>query len=200
MEKNITYKLKKYWYTILMLSILTVLLFVTFLALSFNLHKNNKMEFSEYITILTSGIDESSDNDESIHEYGIKIQFNVDYKKHPKYNEWMDTYNLIEYYNEEEKVTKNFYDVINSAFYETIKKDFINIDYDTYKNSFYFNYYMINPKNETISDSRKRMSNIKKDFFKSKQYKKIVELSYENYINDVRILLTLPSKNNDWRL
>ena len=127
-------------------------------------------------------------------KYGIDFAIELDAKKHPKYNEWLESNNINEesfkHWNDSES---EYNEVINKEFYETIKNYFPNLKHEISKRKYIvFDYEIYKDTDEKIIDAKNKMNVIMDSFFKSNTYNYCVELTKEDYISTITIVLYSP--------
>lgn len=187
MEKEMDNNRKKYRIVISFLCAIVGLLIVLLTIITTLLVNNEPIKYSEYINIHYFSDEDLSDYDD--YSYGLIVRLNVDFEKHPKYNEWLESNDLQDGYDLMEKIDVGYYEKMYNSFYETIKVDFINIDckISKYSPTIDFHYSVVYRENETIKKSKEKLDEIEKKFFKSYYYKKLVELSNEKYMANTSI-------------
>ncbi len=200
MEKNETNKSKKYKIIIIFLGIVAGLLMIVNLIFIPTFFKTKTIELSDRISISYEGKMESIDDNEQTNLfYGIRIVIFLNYEQCPKYSEWLEMYGLRNDFSEKEKIENEYYKKINDAFYDTVKDDFRELDYrnNEYSSNIWLLYSFVEPQNETIKESKKKMNKIKNSFFESNYYKNLVVLSQKKYIKSIMINIYNPSRYED---
>ncbi len=206
-KENVTAGKKNNKFIFIVTTLLSVILILTATVIIVLLNATPKTETidSDKISFVKNLNQNESIYEDELHTYylsagGIEIMINLDYSKHPKYNEWAEefgyTYNSDTF---ERPYSYHFNTYLNDKCYESIGGYFPNATAHSFIGSpCIYVYYMVKKEHtETIEQANENMQKFISWFYKLKDYENIRKLANEDYVYSVKIIEHWPTYFGD---